>query len=95
MSAPVSTVGSIQITMANYVESLYYTFLELRLIEDFGRTNAVDWMPKFYPTDSIVQSLNGNFSWHSDSKEMLVDESDLKKQLLDDVSTYVHHLLLS
>ena len=75
-SAPISTVGELQILMANYVESLYHHFVKRRLVQDYGRSTAHAWMPTLHPTDSVVQSLNGQFSWHSDAKEMLVNECD-------------------
>ena len=49
-----------------------------RLVEDFGKTLAKDWMPKPELTDSVVHSLNGQFSWHLDAKEMLVNKHDSK-----------------
>jgi hypothetical protein len=75
-SAPLSPVGMFQVDMANYVEKLYHAFLYSRLVEDFGRNTAKDWIPCQELTDSVVHSLNGQFSWHSDAKEMLVNEHD-------------------
>ena len=49
-----------------------------RLVEDFVKTLAKDWLPKPELTDSVANSLNGQFSWHLDAKEMLVNEHDSK-----------------
>ena len=62
--------------MANYVEKLYFDFVYSRLVEDFGKTLAKDWMPRPELTDSIVHSLNGQFSCHSEAKEILVNKHD-------------------
>jgi hypothetical protein len=64
--------------MANYVDKLYHDFVYGRLMEDFGKSLANDWMPRPELTDSVVHSLNGQFSWHSDAKEMLVNEHDAR-----------------
>ena len=60
------------------LRKLYYDFVNNRLVEDFGKSLAKEWIPRSDMTDSVVHSLNGQFSWHSDAKEMLVNEHDPK-----------------
>jgi hypothetical protein len=77
-SKPMSPVGLVQIKCAHYLDQLFHDFVKERLMWEVGETTAKSWMPSYQPTDSIVQSLNGQFSWHSDAKDMLVDPHDSK-----------------
>ena len=56
-SAPLLPVGIHQVEMANYVEQLYHDFVYGRLMEDFGKSLANDWMPRPELTDSVVHSM--------------------------------------
>ncbi len=71
-SAPLSPVGIYQVEMANYVEKLYHDFVYGRLMEDFGKSLANEWMSRPELTDSVDHSQNGQFSWHTDANEILL-----------------------